>query len=118
MKGMANPQAPRGNEWLPTVVNNLTAAGSTQGTATAIPSGQDESIFTTVGSGQGCSLPGAGIAIGEEYVVANHGSNALAVYPATGGYMGTAAQNAAYSLAAGKTGYFTYVGQNHWTTNP
>lgn len=118
MKGMANSQAPKGNEWLPTVVNNLTAAGSTQGGATAIPPGQDESIFTTVASSTGCSLPGSGLGIGEEYVIANHGANALSVYPATGGYVGTAAQNAAYSLAAGKTGYFTYVGSGHWTANP
>lgn len=118
MKGMNNTQAPKGNEWLPSVAQNLTAAGSTQGTATVIPSGQDESIFTTVAASTGCILPGVGVGVGEEYVVANHGANALAVYPATGGKMGTAATNAAYSLAAGKTGYFTYVGQGQWTVNP
>lgn len=118
MKGMANPQGPKGNEWLPNVVSGLTAAGSTQGTATAIPAGQDESVFTTVAASTGCIFPASGVGVGEEYVIANHGGNALSVYPPSGGKMGTGATNAAYSLAAGKTGYFTYVGQLQWTTNP
>lgn len=117
MKAMSNPQAPRGNEWLPTVKAALSAAGSTQGTATAIPLGQDLSIFATVGSGQGCILP-SGISVGEEYQVANHGANALAVYPPAGGTMGNASANTAYSLAAGKTGYFSCVGVNAFTVNP
>lgn len=118
MKGQAVSTAPAHNEWLPNVVNNLTAAGSTQGTATLIPLGQDCSIFTTVAASTGAQLPFAGVGIGEEYQVANHGANPLSVYPATGGKVGTAAVNTAYSLTAGKTGYFTYVGQNQWTANP
>jgi hypothetical protein len=117
MRASTSPLAPKGNEWIANVGQGLSAAGSTQGTATAIPLGQDLSVFTTVASGTGCILP-AGLSAGEEYAVANHGLNALAVYPPANGYMGTAAQNVAYSLAAGKTGYFAYIGQGRFTANP
>lgn len=110
--------APKGNEWIPNAVSGLTAAGNSQGTALAIPSGQDCSIFTTVAASTGCIFPSSGVSIGEEYVVVNHGANALSVYPASGGKVGTAATNAAYSLAAGKAGYFIYVGLNQWSANP
>lgn len=116
--GAKNTQGPNPGDWLVKVANNLTAAGTTQGNALAIPAGQDGSIFTTVGSGTGAVLPASGVGLGEEYVIANHGLNALAVYPPSGGKMGTAGANAAYSLSAGKTGYFMFVGQLQWTTNP
>jgi hypothetical protein len=109
---------PVGNEWLPVIKGALTAAGNSQGTALVIPSGQDLSVFTTVAASTGAILPASGVSPGEEYVIANHGANALSVYPAVGGTMGTASANAAYSLAAGKTGYFLYVGSLAWTTNP
>lgn len=118
MKAMATQASPKGNEWMPNVVQNLTATGSTQGTALAIPAGQDMSIFVTVAASTGAVLPATGVSVGEEYQIANHGANALSVYPPLGGAMGTAGTNAAYSLAAGKTGLFTYVGNLHWTTNP
>lgn len=119
MKGMSVNRAPAGNEWLPTSGNNMSAAGSTQANGTAIPLGQDLSIFTTVGSGQGTVLPGAGVGVGEEYVVANHGVNALLVYAnSASGKMGTGGGGAGYSLTAGKTGYFVYVGLGNWTVNP
>lgn len=116
----SKPTAPQGNEWIPNTGPNtsLTAAGNSQGTALAIPSGQDLSIFTTVAASTGCILPSAGVSTSEEYVVANHGANPLSVYPPVGGKMGTAATNTAYSLAAGKTGYFVSVGPLQWTTNP
>lgn len=117
----ANPvtTAPKGSEWLATPGNNLTALGSSQGTALTIPLGQDLTILTTVAAGTGVMLPGPyGLTVGEEYAVANHGTNALLVYPAVSGFVGNAAQNAGYSLAAGKTGYFVYVGINKWTANP
>jgi hypothetical protein len=117
MKSMSVARAPAGNEWMPTPAINLAAAGSTKADATVIPLGQDFSIFTTVSSGQGCILP-KGVGLGEEYVVANHGSNALLVYPPSGKKMGTAAGDAAYSLTAGKTGYFLGVGQDNFTVNP
>lgn len=118
MKGLAVSSSPAGNEWLPKGVANQTAAGTTQGTAYVIPAGQDLTIFSTVGSGTGAVLPSSGPGAYEEYMVANHGVNALLVYPGSGGKMGTASVNAGYSLPAGKTGYFTYVGLQNWTVNP
>lgn len=109
---------PHGNEWLVRVVNNLTALGTNQATAFIIPMTQDGSIFTTVGSGTGALLPANGVGLGEEYVIANHGVNALLVYPPSGGKVGNGSTNAAYSLGAGKTGYFMYVGQLNYTANP
>ena len=117
MRGQSTSQAPKFNEWLPNVKTGLTGAGNSQGTALAIPLGQDASIFGTVAASTGTILP-AGIGVGEEYVVANHGANALSVYPPTGGQMGSASVNTPYSLAAGKTGYFMCVGPNQFTVNP
>lgn len=118
MKGQSYPTAPRGNDWLPVVTQPLTATGNSQGTALAIPSGQDGTIVGTVAASTGVILPAAGVGLGEEYMIANHGANALSVYPAVGGKVGTAGTNAAYSLAAGKTGYFMFVGNLSWTANP
>jgi hypothetical protein len=116
--GSNSSSGPVLNGWLPNVVNNLTAAGSTQGTAKLIPTGQDMSVFTTVASSTGCQLPLSGVGVGETYVIANHGANALNVYPAPGGYIGAGALNAAYSCAVGKAAHFIYVGTGHWTSNP
>jgi hypothetical protein len=104
--------------WISKPTTGLSAAGTTQGTATAIPSGQDWSVFDTVAAGQGAILPAAGVSAGEEYVVSNHGANALLIYPPVGGTIGGGAVNAAYSLAAGKTGSFRNVALLSWTANP
>jgi hypothetical protein len=75
-------------------------------------------MFNTVSRGQGAILPAAGVSFGEEYAVANHGSNALLIYPPMGGTIGGGAVNAAYSLAAGKTGRFRDVALLSWTAGP
>jgi hypothetical protein len=104
---------------MPQTGPNITAIGTTLGGAYQIPSGQDLTVVTTCGSGAGVNLPSTGVSLGEEYVVANHGSNACLVYPGTAnGKMGTAGGGAGYSLAAGKAGYFVYCGSMQWTTNP
>lgn len=96
--------------------NNLTAAGTNQANAALIAS--DFSVFTTVGSGTGARLPVANAAsmcglAGDIYVVVNNqATNALLVYPPTGGsFVGGAASA---SLAAGKTGDFYCIGNNVW----
>lgn len=111
MLGQSISTAPQGNEWLAHPSPNLTATGSTQGTSLAIPAGQDLSIVTTAASG--VSRP-------EVYVVANHGANALKIYPTSGGQIGTLGANVGYSLAAGKTGYFTCIASLglQWTACP
>jgi hypothetical protein len=58
------------------------------------------------------------VSIGEEYSVANHGANALEVYPASGQYIGTLAVNTAYSVSAGKFALFRYIAPGHWASCP
>lgn len=120
MLGQSISTAPQGNDWLAHPSPNLTATGSTQGTSLAIPAGQDLSIVTTAASGTGVQLPGAGVSRPEVYVVANHGANALKIYPTSGGQIGTLGANVGYSLAAGKTGYFTCIAflGLQWTACP
>lgn len=118
MKGQSSQAGPLPNAWLPTVTQNLTAAGTTQTNAYQIPSGQDFSLFTTVGSGTGATLPANGVGLSESYIVANHGVNAILVYPAVGGKIGTLSANAGYSLAAGKFAIFAFVGQLAWASCP
>jgi hypothetical protein len=82
------------------LTNSLTAAGSTQGTALAMPS--DYLVFTTVAASTGTILP-ANCVSGDWYTVVNHGANALLVYPPTGGKIANGSTNAGLSVGAGKT---------------
>lgn len=88
------------------VSNNLTAAGSTQGTALALSS--DFNIFTTVATGTGAILP-ATSSPGDWYTVVNHGANALLVYPPTGGKIANGTANAGFSVGANKTAQFQSI---------
>lgn len=117
MRGVSVSTAPKGNEWLFKSTGALTALGSSQGTAYIIPLGQDLSVFTTVAASTGALMP-AGIGPSEEYAIANHGANALLVYPPLGGTISTGAANVGYSIAAGKTGYFIAVGPGQFTACP
>lgn len=90
--------------------SGLSAAGSTQGTATAITHQTNE--FTTVGSGQGAALPTP--EQGEFIFVANAGANALSVYPASGHSINALAANAAFSVASGKTALFCAATSSKW----
>jgi hypothetical protein len=83
--------------------DSLTATGSTQATALALPG--DNNTVTTTAASTGVRLK-ANPAPGDEVIVANLGANALLVYPATGGAIQTGAANAGFSVAAGKTAKF------------
>lgn len=72
----------------------ITAAGTNQGTATALTA--DYNIVTTVSSNQGVILPTA--TTGRRLIIINRGSNALNVYPATGAKIDNGFTNAALSL--------------------
>lgn len=85
--------------------NNLTAAGSTQGTALPLPS--DFNVFTTVAASTGAILPTSTTT--DWITVVNHGANALSVYPPTGGTISTGATNAAFSVPSGKTAQFQAI---------
>ena len=79
-----------------TVQDQLTAAGSTQATAAAVPA--DVSRFTTVGSGAGCILPAMNP--GDNVVVVNaQATNALKLYPPVGAQINLLGTNNAYSIA-------------------
>lgn len=92
--------------------SGLTATGSTQGTALALPS--DFNIFTTVAASTGSILPATGYQyqVTDTIIVVNHGANAMNVYPPTGGTIGTAAANTALAVPSGKTAWFLVVGTN------
>lgn len=78
-----------------TTANNLTATGSTQGTALALPA--DTCKFTTVAASTGAIIPPANP--GDSGTIFNGGANALSLYPPTGGKINAVATNSAYSIA-------------------
>lgn len=85
------------------VGNNLTAAGSTQGTALKLASANN--VVTTTAASTGVQLPAMGT--GDCVEVANLGANALLVYPVTGGTIQGGAANAGFSVPTLKTAMFT-----------
>lgn len=99
----------------------LTAAGSTQGTALALPS--DFNVFTTTGASTGAILPAAGTnyQVADTVIVVNHGGNTLTVYPPVGGKIGTGSANTGLSVPSGKMAWFTLVdataGANIWAAS-
>jgi hypothetical protein len=88
------------------VSNNLTAAGTTQGTALAI---YDEmNVFTTVAASSGAILR-ADLGPGDEQEAANYGANALTVYPPVGGKIQNGSVNAGFSVGTNKTARFRSI---------
>lgn len=81
------------------VANNLTALGSTQGTALKLSA--VNSIVTTAAASTGVQLMTMGP--GDTVTIANLGANALLVYPITGGTIQGAAANAGFSVPTLKT---------------
>lgn len=74
--------------------SSVSAAGTTQGTGTALTS--DYNIVTTVAASAGVVLPTA--TIGRRIIVVNKGLNALSVYPASGATIDALSANAAISI--------------------
>lgn len=94
------------------IQDNVTAAGSTQGTATLVTGAHV--IVTTAAASTGVILPPA--ELGAEVTVKNLGANALLVYPATGGAINALAANAGFSIAAGGQGRFLGRNNINWVT--
>lgn len=93
------------------VQNNITATGSTQGTA-AIAYG-DNIIVTTCPASAGVVLStDSGFGPGDDVFVANQGANALTVYPPVGAQINALSVNAGFSVAAGKAALFRCAGLN------
>lgn len=89
------------------------AAGTTQGDAAVLR--EANTVFTTVAAGQGAVLP-ASLQVGDEYVVANFGANALLVYPPLGGQINALAVNAGLSVAVGAGARFKQMTATRWVT--
>ena len=90
----------------------VSAAGTTQGTATAITTSYN--TVTTVGSGTGVVLPTA--SAGLIVVVANRGANSLNVYPASGAAIDGASTNTAVSIGIGATAIYEASSATQWYT--
>lgn len=75
---------------------SVSAAGTTQGTATALTSADNE--ITTAAAGSGVIL-NADLAAGDQQTVFNAGANAVKVYPPSGMKINALATNAAMLLA-------------------
>jgi hypothetical protein len=79
--------------------NAVSAAGTTQGTGTALTN--DYNVITTAAASSGVVLPTA--TAGRRVVIVNKGANTLTIYPASGGYIDALALNAGIQLAANGT---------------
>ena len=84
------------------VATALSAAGTTQGTATELSAADSE--VTTVASGAGCVLSSK-LAPGDSQTVFNAGANALKIYPPSGMQINALPTNAAMTLGT-NTGCF------------
>ena len=110
------------NAWLGTqgalavlgdLTTGATAAGTGQSTAYAITTAN--TVFTTVGAGTGAKLPVTPTVSAKDRLhVANNGANTLAVYPPTGGRLGSATANVPALIAPGKAAdFFCIDGTNY-----
>jgi hypothetical protein len=92
------------------VTTGITAAGSTQGTATALTKAIN--VVSTVSAGQGVVLPTA--VAGMRITVVNTSGTTLLVYPASGGVINSLTTNTGYSLPAlGRLDYIA-VSSTQW----
>jgi hypothetical protein len=90
----------------------MSAAGATQGTATAITTAINN--VTTVAASTGVLLPTA--VAGLRIIVRNGGANALNVYPNTSDSINAAAINVAYALPVGGCVEFIAMNATNWYT--
>jgi hypothetical protein len=98
-----------------TVTNSfqtLTAAGATQGDATAITGSKAIITVALTASTKGVKLPTA--ATGLEVLIANAATFGVKVYPATNGKLGASATNAAIVLAINKANRYIAVNTTRW----
>jgi hypothetical protein len=94
------------------VATSISAAGSTQGTATALT--KDVNVVSTVSSGQGVVLPTA--VAGMRITVMNTSPTALNVYPATGAGINNNGANVAFALPGNGRLDFLAVTSTQWYT--
>lgn len=93
---------------------SVSAAGTSQGTATLLTTANN--VVTTVGAGSGVRLPVTPtVSKNDRLHVANHGANTLAVYPPVGGKFGTASTNVPAMIAPGKCADFFCIDGTNYT---
>jgi len=92
------------------LATGVSAAGTTQGTATALTRSFNE--VTTVAASAGVVLPAP--EAGEIVMVANQGANALSVYPASGHSINNLSANTAQSLATDTRRVFFALSTSKW----
>ena len=102
-QGMPGPTAVA---LLQDVATSISAAGTTQGTATELAAADNE--VSTVAAGAGVVLSSK-LAAGDEQTVFNAGANALKVYPPSGMKINALAANAAMTLGTNTGVYFKCV---------
>ena len=73
----------------------ISAAGTTQATATALTAGIN--VITTAAASSGVRL--SNTEIGDEYEIFNLGANAVTVYPPTSGQINALSANTGFTLA-------------------
>lgn len=100
------------NTFISSVATGVSAAGTTQGTATGLTA--QISVVSTVASGAGVRLPAA--TPGMRFTIMNTSANALLVYPATNGIINSQAANAAYSQPAGARLDYISTTTTQWYT--
>ena len=98
--------------FLRSVATGISAAGSTQGTGTALT--KEINVVSTVSSGQGVVLPTA--VAGMIVTITNTSANSLLVYPASGGYVNSLAQNVGYTQVSGATLMLVAPTTTQWYT--
>lgn len=111
MMGSGLPAAAAKAIGVGTFATGLTAAGTDNTDALALVA--DFNVITTAGSGTGAILPD--VEAGSIVVVVNGGSNALLVYPPSGGQLNNqTATTAGRTVGAGKAGIFIRGNNIHW----
>lgn len=88
----------------------ISAAGTTQGTATAIKTSNN--YLSTVASGSGVILPAA--MQGDWIVIYNGGANAAAVYPPTGAKINSLSTNTAMTLGTNTACIYFCFSSTQW----
>lgn len=100
------------NYMIKSVGTGISAAGSTQGTATALT--KEINVISTVSSGQGVVLPTS--VAGMVLYLINTSANTVNVYPAVGASIGGLALNAAYSHSNGLGITYVATSTTQWYT--
>jgi hypothetical protein len=99
------------NSHIHSIATGISAAGTTQTTATAIT--KDFNVVSTVLTGNGVVLP---LIAGMRMAIINTSANALLVYPGTNGIINSQAANASYSMPAGGKLDFLSTTTTQWYT--